>query len=286
MRASFGTIHGVVICKHMSAPACVMAWCRAGEELDPSLEPLLLRHVFKQNGVNYLRFGDTTVEFSDQFRWALFCAVLWRQEGWCTEFTKSVSGQAALISGSPPLLFKPARQPTWHAQASSAHRMRKAIRCLSLSPFHHGLQIQPANPHAHMGAPILGLWPMHVCMRACARAFKPCIIINTSLRMHMCVHARRFYITTALRNPHYLPEVAVKVTLINFMITLEGLADQLLAVVVAQERPDLEAQRLQLVRAADGQGLRQGCGLGCSWCVRQAGKGPRRDVNQDAGCMQ
>ncbi|KAF5830265.1 dynein heavy chain, N-terminal region 2-domain-containing protein [Dunaliella salina] len=95
-----------------------------GEELDPSLEPLLLRQVFKQNGVNYLRFGDTTVEFSDQFR---------------------------------------------------------------------------------------------------------------------------FYITTALRNPHYLPEVAVKVTLINFMITLEGLADQLLAVVVAQERPDLEAQRLQLV---------------------------------------
>lgn len=60
--------------------------------------------------------------------------------------------------------------------------------------------------------------------------------------------AHRFYITTALRNPHYLPEVAVKVTLINFMITLEGLADQLLAVVVAQERPDLEAQRLQLVR--------------------------------------
>eukprot|EP00983_Pelagomonas_calceolata_P097258 1158225-Pelagomonas_calceolata.AAC.1 len=40
----------------------------SGEELDPSLEPLLLRQVFKQNGMNYLRFGDTTVEFSDQFR--------------------------------------------------------------------------------------------------------------------------------------------------------------------------------------------------------------------------
>ena len=36
----------------------------------------------------------------------------------------------------------------------------------------------------------------------------------------------RFYITTRLRNPHYLPEVAVKVTLLNFMITLEGLQDQ------------------------------------------------------------
>ena len=29
----------------------------------------------------------------------------------------------------------------------------------------------------------------------------------------------KFYITTKLRNPHYLPEVAVKVTLLNFMIT-------------------------------------------------------------------
>lgn len=37
-----------------------------------------------------------------------------------------------------------------------------------------------------------------------------------------------FYMTTKLRNPHYLPEVSVKVTLLNFMITPEGLQDQLL----------------------------------------------------------
>lgn len=35
----------------------------------------------------------------------------------------------------------------------------------------------------------------------------------------------RFYLTTKLRNPHYLPEVSTKVTLINFMITFEGLSD-------------------------------------------------------------
>jgi dynein heavy chain len=34
--------------------------------------------------------------------------------------------------------------------------------------------------------------------------------------------------TTKLRNPHYLPETAVKVALLNFMITFEGLQDQLL----------------------------------------------------------
>ncbi|KAK3272243.1 hypothetical protein CYMTET_19451 [Cymbomonas tetramitiformis] len=95
-----------------------------GEELDPSLEPLLLKQVFKQGGVNCIRLGDSTIEYSDVFR---------------------------------------------------------------------------------------------------------------------------FYITTSLRNPHYLPETAVKVTLLNFMITLDGLTDQLLGVVVAEERPDLEEQRGELV---------------------------------------
>ncbi|KAL3853467.1 hypothetical protein ACJMK2_017003 [Sinanodonta woodiana] len=57
----------------------------------------------------------------------------------------------------------------------------------------------------------------------------------------------RFYITTKLRNPHYLPEVAVKVSLLNFMITIEGLEDQLLGIVVAKERPELEEERQALI---------------------------------------
>lgn len=46
----------------------------------------------------------------------------------------------------------------------------------------------------------------------------------------------RIYITTKLRNPHYLPEICNKVTLINFALTVEGLEDQLLGIVVAKER--------------------------------------------------
>jgi dynein heavy chain len=57
----------------------------------------------------------------------------------------------------------------------------------------------------------------------------------------------RFYITTKLRNPHYLPELSTKVTLLNFMITLEGLEDQLLGIVVAKERPELEEERNALI---------------------------------------
>jgi dynein heavy chain len=57
----------------------------------------------------------------------------------------------------------------------------------------------------------------------------------------------RFYITTKLRNPHYMPEVSTKVTLLNFMITPEGLEDQLLGIVVEKEKPELEEERSRLV---------------------------------------
>ena len=42
----------------------------------------------------------------------------------------------------------------------------------------------------------------------------------------------RLYITTKHSNPHYLPELSTKVTLLNFMITFEGLKDNLLTLVV------------------------------------------------------
>lgn len=57
----------------------------------------------------------------------------------------------------------------------------------------------------------------------------------------------QFYITTRLRNPHYLPEIAVKVTLLNFMITPKGLQDQLLGIVVAKDLPALEEKKNQLI---------------------------------------
>ncbi|CAJ1084997.1 dynein heavy chain 12%2C axonemal [Xyrichtys novacula] len=95
-----------------------------GEELDPSLEPLLLKQIFKQGGVDCIRLGESVIEYSPEFR---------------------------------------------------------------------------------------------------------------------------FYITTKLRNPHYLPELATKVSLLNFMITPEGLEDQLLGILVAKERPELEEERNALI---------------------------------------
>ncbi|KAK4872624.1 hypothetical protein RN001_014653 [Aquatica leii] len=57
----------------------------------------------------------------------------------------------------------------------------------------------------------------------------------------------RFYITTKLSNPHYLPEICIQVTIVNFTVTPSGLEDQLLADVVRLERPDFERQRTELI---------------------------------------
>merc|ERR1740121_3347343 len=53
--------------------------------------------------------------------------------------------------------------------------------------------------------------------------------------------------TTKLSNPKYTPEVMGKASIVNCVITLEGLAAQLLNVVVGFERPDLEEMRQKLV---------------------------------------
>merc|ERR1711991_1115521 len=69
----------------------------------------------------------------------------------------------------------------------------------------------------------------------------------------------KLYMTSKMPNPHYLPEVCIKVTIINFTVTQEGLEDQLLGLVVREERPDLERQKNQLIKslAADKKQLKE-----------------------------
>ncbi|XP_042635783.1 dynein axonemal heavy chain 17 [Catharus ustulatus] len=59
----------------------------------------------------------------------------------------------------------------------------------------------------------------------------------------------RLILHTRCFNPHYKPEVQAQCTLINFLVTREGLEDQLLAAVVARERPDLEALKASLTKS-------------------------------------
>ncbi|XP_077869744.1 dynein beta chain, ciliary-like [Saccoglossus kowalevskii] len=58
----------------------------------------------------------------------------------------------------------------------------------------------------------------------------------------------RLILHTKLANPHYKPEMQAQTTLINFTVTKDGLEDQLLADVVAKERPDLEKLKSDLTK--------------------------------------
>ena len=57
----------------------------------------------------------------------------------------------------------------------------------------------------------------------------------------------KLYITTRLRNPHFLPDTHSKLSVLNFGITGSGLEDQLLSAVVEHERPDLQEQKTRIM---------------------------------------
>eukprot|EP00727_Mastigamoeba_balamuthi_P003136 m51a1_g1282 putative dynein heavy chain axonemal (4140) ;mRNA; f:131088-144324 len=57
----------------------------------------------------------------------------------------------------------------------------------------------------------------------------------------------RLYLTTKLSNPHYLPSVFISTSIINATVTPKGLEDQLLALVVVREQPEMETKRLGLI---------------------------------------
>ena len=67
----------------------------------------------------------------------------------------------------------------------------------------------------------------------------------------------KFFMTTTLPNPHYSPETFVKVTIINFGITPNGLEEQMLAQIVTVENPNLEQKKTEIVKknAADKKEL-------------------------------
>ncbi|CAD8115295.1 unnamed protein product [Paramecium sonneborni] len=58
----------------------------------------------------------------------------------------------------------------------------------------------------------------------------------------------KFYMTTKLARPHYPPEICVKVTMLNFQVTQEGLEDQMLNIVVKIEEPAKDEQRQRNIK--------------------------------------
>eukprot|EP00744_Colponema_vietnamica_P002494 GILI01003899.1.p1 GENE.GILI01003899.1~~GILI01003899.1.p1 ORF type:complete len:1783 (+),score=399.51 GILI01003899.1:800-5350(+) len=67
-------------------------------------------------------------------------------------------------------------------------------------------------------------------------------------------HSFRLYISTKMANPHYLPDVSTKVTLVNFTVTMDGLENQMLGEVVSIEKRSLEEESNATIKSiSDGQ---------------------------------
>lgn len=57
----------------------------------------------------------------------------------------------------------------------------------------------------------------------------------------------RLYLATTLPNPRFPAEVCVSTAMLNFVATRDGVHGQMLALVVKEERPEMETRREQLL---------------------------------------
>ena len=58
----------------------------------------------------------------------------------------------------------------------------------------------------------------------------------------------KLYLNTKLANPKYTPAIFGRTMIINYTVTLKGLEDQLLSVIVGSEKKELEEQRERLIQ--------------------------------------
>ncbi|KAK7488391.1 hypothetical protein BaRGS_00020365, partial [Batillaria attramentaria] len=91
----------------------------------------------------------------------------------------------------------------------------------------------------------------------------------------------RLYMATSMANPHFLPAIFIQANIINFTVTFDGLQEQLLSVVVKQERPQLETQRRELLEsiANDRQLLRDLEDKSLSLLQKSEGQGISQDIH-------
>lgn len=73
--------------------------------------------------------------------------------------------------------------------------------------------------------------------------------MNFRCEYFICVQLSfsRIYLTTKLTRPHYPAEVSAKVAILDFKVNAAGMESYLLGITVARDRPDVEAEKNQII---------------------------------------
>ncbi|PFH34693.1 ATPase family associated with various cellular activities (AAA) domain-containing protein [Besnoitia besnoiti] len=169
----------------------------------------------------------------------------WDLQGLPSDRTSQTSGvlvSCATRLGRSPLLIDPQQQ------AKHWIKNREAENCLKVTTLSHAKLHTILASAVRVGQPVLiedigeTLPPLldAVLLRPQARPRGSPVRIRLAEQEIEVDERFALFLSTKLANPHYLPEVALKVMLVNFTVTPEGLQQQLLTEVVRHEIPDTQ----------------------------------------------
>jgi len=60
----------------------------------------------------------------------------------------------------------------------------------------------------------------------------------------------KLFITSEMRNPHFGPDISVITSYVNFYVTLEGLEEQMLSIVISNQKSELEEETIKMKKEA------------------------------------
>eukprot|EP00516_Mucochytrium_quahogii_P000925 CAMPEP_0203746968 /NCGR_PEP_ID=MMETSP0098-20131031/2236_1 /ASSEMBLY_ACC=CAM_ASM_000208 /TAXON_ID=96639 /ORGANISM=" , Strain NY0313808BC1" /LENGTH=4160 /DNA_ID=CAMNT_0050635227 /DNA_START=190 /DNA_END=12669 /DNA_ORIENTATION=+ len=179
----------------------------------------------------------------------------WQCDGLPQDSVSTDNGAISQFSARWPLLIDPQLQGTAWVQAMEKNRAKENNSEFVLTRMHdkdlvrkmmtaiesgHVFMIE--NMDEHIEASIMPIVRRATITRGTKKVIK---LGEHEVALHKDF---RLYLHTKLSNPHFPPEIQAECTLVNFTVTQVGLEEQLLSLVVRNERRDLAEQRAKLIR--------------------------------------
>uniref|UniRef100_K3WA67 Dynein heavy chain n=1 Tax=Globisporangium ultimum (strain ATCC 200006 / CBS 805.95 / DAOM BR144) TaxID=431595 RepID=K3WA67_GLOUD len=94
--------------------------------------------------------------------------------------------------------------------------------------------------------PVLSRHAMTSNATGTSKAYFVCVTLGDRV-IEVNMQKFRLYMTTKLANPQFTPDMFIRMNVINFTVTRDGLEDQLLSDVVKKERPEVEERKHTLL---------------------------------------